>query len=346
MSLKRGGTMKKSVTVQDIANSLNMSRNTVSKALNGKSVPIKTRNAVINAAIEMGYKGYKIAATTDTSLKQKRFAIVSSRLLMSITYHSYILKGIEDSLNEYDIELVQFRITDTASFNKFKRYLSDYGVDGIICIEFFNSSYIAELLELGQAFVFMDFPFDNASLKGKYDVILPESMNTIKNFCMRLIKTDNCSSFGFVGDYTHCCSFYERFVGMREALFLSGLPVDLRFSITHNDSEPYDTQSLINAVSAMEKMPDCFVAANDAIAVNLLNALTSLGKSIPKEVKIIGYDNIPESKKTNPPLTSVNVNKTAIGRRIVSLLFERLANPAQVNQTVYVSSKVVMRSTT
>lgn len=133
---------------------------------------------------------------------------------------------------------------------------------------------------------------------------------------------------------------------MREALFLSGLPVDLRYSITYNDSEPYDVQSLIKAIEVLPKLPDCFVAANDAIAVNLLNALTDLGKSVPKEIKIIGYDNIPDSKKTNPPLTSVNVNKTAIGRRMVSLLFERLANPAQVNQIVYVSSKVIVRSTT
>lgn len=338
--------MKKSVTVQDIANSLNMSRNTVSKALNGKPVPIKTRNAVINAAIEMGYKSYKIAAKTDTSLDQKRFAILSSRLLMSITYHSYILKGIEDSLNEYDIELVQFRITDSASFNKFKRYLSDYSVDGIICIEFFNSSYIAELLEMGQAFVFMDFPITGITPKGRYDVILPESIDTIRSFCTQLIQREQCERFGFVGDYMHCRSFYERFMGMREALFLAGLPVDLQYSITHNDSEPYDIRSLIKAIEALPELPDCFVAANDAIAINLLNALTELGKSIPNDIRIIGYDNIPDSKRTDPPLTSVNVNKTAIGRRMVSLLFERLANPAQVNQIVYVSSKVITRSTT
>ncbi len=338
--------MKKPVTIQDIANSLNMSRNTVSKALNGKPVPIKTRNAVINAAIEMGYKSYKIAATIDTSLNQKRFAILSSRLLMSITYHSYILKGIEESLTKYDIELLQFRITDSASFNKFKRYLSDYSVDGIICMEFFNVNYIAELLEFGKAFVFMDFPLIDIALKGKYDIILPESIETIKNFCVQLIKTENCRSFGFVGDYMHCRSFYERFAGMRDALFISRLPMDLRYSIAYNDSKPYDVQSLANAVSSLDRLPDCFVAANDAIAVNLLQALTNLGINVPQEVKIIGYDNIPISKKTTPPLTSVNVNKTAIGRKIVSLLFERLANPSLVNQTVYLSSKIIVRSTT
>ena len=49
--------MKNNVTIQDIAGALGMSRNTVSKALNGKHVPVKTRNAVISAAVVMGYKG-------------------------------------------------------------------------------------------------------------------------------------------------------------------------------------------------------------------------------------------------------------------------------------------------
>ncbi|MDE6580665.1 MAG: LacI family DNA-binding transcriptional regulator [Ruminiclostridium sp.] len=338
--------MKKSVTVQDIANSLNLSRNTVSKALNGKPVPIKTRNAVINAAIEMGYKSYQVAAATDTSLKQKRFAIISSRLLMSITYHSYILKGIEDSLSEYDIELVQFRITDDTSFNKFKRYLTEFGVDGIICIEFFNSDYISEILEMGQAFVFMDFPLTGGMPKGKYDIILPESINTVKNFCTQLIESKGCKTFGYVGDYKRCFSFYERFLGMREALFLSDLPVDMKYSVTYNDSMSYDTASITEKLKKMDKLPDCFVAANDFIAVNLLSALNKLGKNVPDDIKIVGFDNTPEAKKTNPPLTSISVNKTAIGRRMVSLLFERVANPTLINQIVYISSKVVVRAST
>ena len=71
--------MKKNVTIQDIADALGMSRNTVSKALNGKHVPTKTRNAVISAAIEMGYKGYKLAASSEGTMGHKRFIILSTK---------------------------------------------------------------------------------------------------------------------------------------------------------------------------------------------------------------------------------------------------------------------------
>ncbi len=67
---------------------------------------------------------------------------------------------------------------------------------------------------------------------------------------------------------------------------------------------------------------------------------------IPDEAKIIGYDNIPDSKRTEQTIPSVNVNKMAIGRRIVSLLFERLANPSQSNQIIHITSNIVPCSST
>lgn len=337
----------KNVTVTDIANALNLSRNTVSKALNGKHVPAKTRNMVLHAAIEMGYKGYKLAASSEISLGQKKFLILSSRLLMNINYYISVLKGIEESLTNYDIELLQFNITNADSFSKFKQYLEQNNVDGIICIEFFNSDYILELLSLEPKVIFLDFPLHTSiSFPGKFDIILPESHHEIKNYCMKLIHDKQCRTFGFVGDYQHCLSFYERFTGMKEALFLSGLPVDLGYSILHDDSSPYDAESLVRTLTELSALPDCFVAANDTIALNLLSALQQLNISVPEKVKIIGFDNITEAKRSNPPLTSVNVNKSSLGKKVITQLMDRISNPAQAIQIIHIASKIVIRSTT
>ena len=61
---------------------------------------------------------------------------------------------------------------------------------------------------------------------------------------------------------------------------------------------------------------------------------------------MVGFDNISEAKYTSPPLTSFNVNKTALGKRIITILLERIANPTQANQIIYISSKPIIRSTT
>ncbi len=63
---------------------------------------------------------------------------------------------------------------------------------------------------------------------------------------------------------------------MREAMFLAGLPVNLQYSITYSDTKPYDTAALEEALDSLPGLPDCFVAANDSIAINLINALNTM----------------------------------------------------------------------
>ena len=337
--------MKNSVTIQDIANTLGLSRNTVSKALNGKHVPMKTRNAVISAAIEMGYKGYKLAATSEGALGHKRFVILSTRLLMNITFFISVLRGIEEALMDYDIDLVQFSITGSTSFSKFKRYLADAKVDGIICMEFFEPAYITELLEQGIPLVFFDFPLYHSTLRGSYDIVLPESQDAIKNYCIQLIQEEKCRTFGFVGDHLHCRSFYERFVGMKEALFLSDLPVDLQYSILADD-KMYTPDKLAEALGQLPALPDCFIAANDSIALNLLAALKSRKIHVPRDVKVVGFDNNPKAAHITPLLTSFNVDKISLGKKLTTLLLERVSNPSQANQIIHIASKLIVRGST
>lgn len=339
--------MKNNVTIQDLADSLGMSRNTVSKALNGKHVPLKTRNAVISAAIEMGYKGYKLAANSETtSLVQKHIIILSSRLLMNMNYYILVLRGIEEALIDHDIELSQFNITNPSSFSKFKHYVSNNKVDGIICIEFLDPTYVSEIVELCIPLVFVDFPVCHMPMNGHYDIVLPESKNAVMHLCLQLIQNENCKTFGFVGDYQHCLSFYERYSGMREALFLTGLSNNPQYSILYSDSKSYSAEVLQEAILALPSLPDCFIAANDTIAINLMKALKSLKIHVPKEIKVIGFDNIMDAKTANPPLTTFNVNKRELGRHTISVILDRIANPSQANYTIYISSKLIIRGST
>jgi LacI family transcriptional regulator len=201
-------------------------------------------------------------------------------------------------------------------------------------------------LELGVPLVFLDFSLTTATLKGRYDIILPESHDAVMGLCNQLIRESGCKTFGFVGDYRHCRSFYERFTGMKEALFLSDLPVDLQYSIVHDDSQSYRAEDLAEAIKRMPALPDCFIAANDSIALNILSALKAMKIPVPKEVKVVGFDNIPEAKLSSPALTSFNVNKNALGRQIISVLLDRIAHPTRANQIIYIASKAILRATT
>lgn len=161
-----------------------------------------------------------------------------------------------------------------------------------------------------------------------------------------MIREEGCRTFGFVGDHRHCRSFYERFCGMTGALFFAGFPLDLQYSILEDDSLPYEAPQLLEALKKLPSMPDCFVAANDSIALALISALKAMKLHVPKDVKVVGFDNTPETKFSSPPLTSFNVNKIALGKRIITILLDRINDPTQANQIIHIATKVVIRSST
>lgn len=108
----------------------------------------------------------------------------------------------------------------------------------------------------------------------------------------------------------------------------------------------YEPKDLAKIIGQLTNLPDCFVAANDSIALNLLAALKIQKISVPKDVKVIGFDNITEAKLSAPPLTTFNINKNALGKRIVSILLDCISNPTQANQIIYIASKKIIRSST
>ena len=101
-------------------------------------------------------------------------------------------------------------------------------------MEFFEPDYITELLEQGIPLIFFDFPLLDSSPRGCFDVVLTEGEVAVKKFCMELIREQQCKTFGFVGDYRHCRSFYE----------LSGIPLD-------SDTQPFAAESPENGCNRM-----------------------------------------------------------------------------------------------
>ncbi len=335
------------ITIQDIADSLGLSRNTVSKALNGQYVPPHTREMVLSAAIELGYKSYQAVADSETSSSHRRIVLITSKLLMTMSFFVHVVRGIEAALSEdSNIELLQFTATKTAFFNRLVDFLDENKVDGIICMELFRADYVPKLIELGYPIAFFDFPI-YVSQTGNFDIVLPESFSPVKNFCLSLIGNRDCKSFGFVGDYTHCTSFYERFLAMREAMFLAGLPYDPSRSVIEKDSFPYgNANELAKLFEAMPSLPDCFVAANDTLAIDTIEALKLLHKKVPRDVLVIGFDNLAEAKAYDPQITTFNVDKTGLGRKLLSVLLERIGHSRQKTQIIYLQSKPIIRQTT
>ena len=341
--------MSKNVSTETIANYLNISRATVSRALNGQHVGEKTRKAVIDAAVKLGYKSYGIASNK-ASVGRRKVLILCAHPIITSSFFYSVTRGIESILTATNTELIQY--ADKHPFTqKDKRdleaFIRNLKIDGIICFGYYNKQAIEDILSLHIPALFFDFDYLSLDTSTPCDIILSESINSMENFCSRLIREQNCRTFGYVGDWRHCRGFYERFLGLREALFLNGIPYEETYNITKsNKNFGYDPRSLYKTLHTFRKMPDCFVCANDYIAHALLSALTKMNVDIPRSVRVVGFDNVLESRRTGPPLSTFDIDKQLLGKRALLTLLERIDTPNMDTRLVYMISKYIPRDST
>ena len=185
--------------------------------------------------------------------------------------------------------------------------------------------------------VFFDFPI-YLSVSGNYDVVLPESFTSVKNFCLTLIRERGIRSLGFVGDYTHCTSFYERFLAMREALFLAGMEYDTDCSFIEKGLFPLRRPRGTGARSRPHQDPRVLYLRQRYHRRQRHRALKLLRKRVPRDVMVAGFDNLPEAKNCDPALTTFNVDKTGLGRKLLDVLLARIGRPREKSQVIYLQS--------
>lgn len=340
---------KSTITIQQIAEELGLSRNTVSKVLNGKEMPSKTHKLVFDKAIELGYKGLNYASGKSEFLRNQKIMLLTSRTLSDINFFLALVRGIESTVRTYDFELLQYTFNpkNPNAYTNFRAYLKNLEVDGIICIELFEERFIKSLLTLEIPIAFVDFPHINNDIPGTYDIVIMNNLDSITRLCTMLIKHHQWRKFGFVGDYLHCRGFYERFLGMKEALFLNNLPFQPEFSITKEDTFPYgNPKELKNELLKLPELPECFFCANDSIAISLIEALGQMGKRVPDHVSVVGFDNIVESRVHSPTLTTIHTDKDYLGRQAILTLLNRIKHPDEKNRIVSIATSIIFREST
>jgi LacI family transcriptional regulator len=92
------------------------------------------------------------------------------------------------------------------------------------------------------------------------------------------------------------------------------------------------------------ELPTAFFADNDIIAFGAINALKEKGISIPKDVSIIGFDDMPFCEITNPSLTTIKVFKQEMGGIAVKRLIEKINSNDSVTQKIEINTDLIIRN--
>lgn len=344
--------MKQKVTIQDIADALNISRNTVSKAINGTGiVSPDTKTKIFNKAAELGYKQFAMLNPnySDSIVPQPNYeiALFTHSVLSNSHFSSPLLHTFQEQISSLGYRLSMYIIRDDFIDQcKLPPNFNHECTKGIIAIEMFNEKYTNFLCDLEIPTLFID-TFANTKCEAiNSDTLYMENTNSTYRLTQSLINS-GYTKIGFVGDYLHCHSFYERWCGYRHAMQDSLLNNFSKYCILENDDLPYYNQELlVSKLKALPCLPEAFVCANDFLAVDIIRALKSMNISVPDDIKICGFDNSPESMVIDPPLTTVQIPGESMGHFAAEILLSRINSPKLSYRTIYVQTQIINRLST
>lgn len=341
----------KKVTIQEVAKELNLSRNTVARALNNsETVAYETRYMVIEKAYEMGYSKLSPTLLHEFKLKnrtvEQKTIVVLVRRELSVFWNSIIL-GISDEANKNNCKL---RISFVGLEEEERLQLPDdltEKVDAIIVMSVFSTEYLRLLVRKELPMIFLDGPVEYGETLRYGDILMYEGYRCIKDITEKLIEQGR-RRLAFIGDISYCKTIAERFQGFCGALFLAGIPLDERLNaIAAEKQRYYDADVIRSVVEGWPYLPDAVVCANDYIAMLLIKCLRSKGISVPRDIAVTGFDNEEEiAAQLNPFLTTVKVHNQCMGQRLVQQLLWRMQHQSFPSEMIVVSGEIMLREST
>ena len=349
--------MNKKVTIQDIADELGISRNTVSKAINNsEGLADATRERVLQKAVEMGYKQFSYvgalaavsgaAAATATGHPQAQgyrgeIALVTGSFLAHSHFASLMLDKFQREISQLGYTMNTHRVTPVELENKTLPITMNLDqIKAIMCIEMFDWDYDEMLCGLGIPILFVDGPAKRGGRNLPADQLYMDNFTEISRFVNDMLGK-GFTKIGFVGDYDHCQSFFERYTAFYLTMLMAGQKVEDHFVIRQNHRE-----ELTEIIPDMPELPEVFICANDFVATDLMQALAAAGKRVPEDVRICGFDDSAESRLSKPPLTTVHIHTQVIAYSAVHLLISRIKAPSLDYRTIHTETDLIYREST
>jgi len=353
--------MSDRVTIQDIADALGLSRNTVSKAINNTGVLADaTREKVLNKAMEMGYKQFSYLSVSgllnppslEKPVKAGEIALLTTRFLGNSHFSSTLLDKFQREISQLGYSLTMHRVMDD-EINKlcFPISLNPKNISGIICFEMFDRAYSDMICRQNIPVLFVDSPVFETNGPLKADCLYMDNQSGIFAFVQEMVRRGR-KKIGFIGEYMHCQSFWERYMAYRNAMFMLGLPCPEEYCISSNIQGILKLPSanyrkyLSECLRKLKSLPDVFICANDFVAIDALHVFKELGISVPRDVYLCGFDDSPESKVMTPSLTTIHIHSQIMGFSAVQLLISRIKEPSLNYRTVYTETDLIYREST
>ena len=326
------------VQQRDIAESAGVSISTVSRVLNNvQGISDELRQHVIGAATRLGY--YDSIAPTKLQ-HIARFTRTFTTSLDLDTFHTAVLHGVEAECRQHDIQL-SYSIVEPGETGTtlILKKIKERQIEGALLVSIDNRELVRQLLDLDVPIVVINDDYRGLPV----DTFLPD------NFTGGLQATQYLLAHGH-SRILHITStararrltLHQRFEGYRVALQEAGIPFD-RGLYLESVLDVEVVRAEVHKLLASGCQFSGVFCANDEAAIGAMRALQDMGKRVPEDVSVIGFDDIATAALLTPALTTLHVDCKGMGMLATRRLIDRFLDPDCTPIRVELTCKLIER---
>ena len=331
----------RNINIKELAQRLNLSKSTVSRAFTGHSdINLETKERILKVAKELNYQPNHHASNLRAQ-KSKNIAIIVPEIANN--FFSQAIDGIETVAREKGYHLLIYLTAD--NFESEVAYVNDLyngRADGIIMSvsgEANDHSYMNKLEKKHIPLVFFDRVYDDINTAK----VTTNDYASSFEATMHLVEA-GCKNIAFLVMNKQLSIGKMRMQGYLDALKHSNLPFrdELIIDCSNDINKNYDV--IKKAVTSLTI--DGMFASVERLAFAAYYVCHDLKINIPKQIKVISFSSLEIAPLLNPALTTITQPAYEMGVQAATLLFKMFEQDNPVNDQIVLTSKIISRNST
>jgi DNA-binding LacI/PurR family transcriptional regulator len=336
------GRPRRLPTLEIVAELAGVSRATVSRVVNGSPKVSPEVVAAVNKAVSaLGYVPNRAARTLVTRRTDTIVLIMHERpdTVFEDPFFANMLRGVNAALSTTDLQLVLLHARGDQQRERALRYVCNGHVDGALLISLHGDDPMpTAIAAAGIPMVAMGRPPSGR----RVDYVDADNVGGGREAVQHLVAAGR-RCLATVAGPMDMSAGVDRLRGYVDATRAAELE-DAAARVAHGDfTEAAGYREMKLLLEQTPKIDGVFVAS-DLMGIGVLRALHELGRRVPEDVAIVGFDDAQLASYADPPLTTIRQPVELLGKEMVRLLLHRLSDPDGDPESVILPTELVVRS--
>lgn len=318
------------VTIADVAREAGVSKTTVSRVVNAKAeVGGSTAARVREVIAQLGYVPSSGAVGLARGSSRTVGMLVPS---LAWPWVGEVVQGVVDTVEASDYGLLLFTCNRGAeSVRRFTAQVSARAFDGLVVVEPENTMHHLVALHRGGLPIVL---IDDRGHHPEFPSVVTTNYEGGASAARHLRAAGRTRPLVVTGPQHFGC-VRDRLAGFRDIL-----PTELVF---HGDFTELSGRLAVEQLASSGTPFDSVFALNDVTAAGVLRALRAAGRSVPEDVAVIGFDDVPTAEHTEPALTTVRQPTRQMGEAAARMLLSHLGGTPVPDAPVVLPTELVVR---